>query len=145
VHAEELRTRQGQIGLVNQPEPVEEPDVVYGMDGEPIEDEALAEVVVLPEDESPLYDTSGAVIEDKPTPRRKLQRRRQIEEVAAPILEEPAQVAEPEPEMVVMKMAQDVEQMTFGAGRNYDFYRGRRYLVPRDLRDHLDARGLVAR
>ena len=36
IHADELRIRSGQIGLVNQPEPVEEPDVVYGLDGEPL-------------------------------------------------------------------------------------------------------------
>jgi hypothetical protein len=45
VHAEELRARQGQIGLVNEAPPVEEPDVVYGMDGEALAAEQLAEVV----------------------------------------------------------------------------------------------------
>ena len=35
-HAAELRARQGQIGLVNEAPPTEEPDVVYGMDGKPV-------------------------------------------------------------------------------------------------------------
>jgi hypothetical protein len=145
-HAAELRARQGQIGLVNEAPPTEEPDVVYGMDGKPVAAEALVDVVEIPEDESPLYDVAGNVVEDKP--RRRLQRRKQIEEVPAPILAEQPEVA-PEPkaktEFVVMWVTTDIEQMTYGAGTSYDFLRGRRYSVPLDLYRHLDSKGLVQR
>jgi hypothetical protein len=143
VHAEELRARQGQIGLVNEAPIEEEPDVVYGMDGEPVAAEDLVDVVEVPEDDAPLHDLNGNPIEDRSVgPRRRLQRRRQVEEVPALVL-----AGEPEPrtEYVVMRVAADIEQMTYGAGTSYDFLRGRRYSVPKDLYQHLEARGLVQR
>jgi hypothetical protein len=147
-HAAELRARQGQIGLVNEAPPSEEPDVVYGMDGKPVAADALADVVEIPEEESPLYDVTGNVMVDKP--RRRLQRRKQIEDVPASILaEQPEAAAKPEPraktEFVVMRVTTDIEQMTYGAGTSYDFLRGRRYSVPLDLYRHLDSKGLVQR
>ena len=101
-------------------------------------------MIELPEDDSPVFDMTGSVVEED-KPRRRLQRRSQVEEVVAPILEEATQEPQAAQDFVVMKMAQDVLQCTFGAGTCYDFVRARRYGVPIDLRDHLDARALVQR
>jgi hypothetical protein len=143
LHREELRARQGQIGTVNEVPPTEEdPNVVYGLDGEP-----LAEVpdVVELDDNEPVYDLKGEPLEP-PTPRRKLQRRKQIEDVPAPVLEEPGEVVateEPKPQYRVMRVNTDIEQMTYGVGTSYDFQRGKKYYVPSDIYRHLDSKGLV--
>jgi len=45
---------------------------------------------------------------------------------------------------VMVTMLDDVEQMTYGAGNTFPLLRaGYRYRLPRDVAEHLDARGLV--
>jgi hypothetical protein len=36
-----------------------------------------------------------------------------------------------------------IEQMTFGAGKHYDFEAGKKYVVKADLANHLKAKGLL--
>lgn len=42
-----------------------------------------------------------------------------------------------------IRVNQDVEQMTVGAGTSYDFVVGQKYRVPRHIADHLEEKGLV--
>lgn len=42
-----------------------------------------------------------------------------------------------------LRVNDDIEQMTYGHGRTYDFKRGVTYTVPADLYRHLDEIGLV--
>lgn len=42
-----------------------------------------------------------------------------------------------------LRVNTDVEDLTFGAGTNYSFYRGQTYSVPAALWEHLEEKGLV--
>lgn len=42
-----------------------------------------------------------------------------------------------------IRVNQDIEQMTVGAGNTYDFVVGQKYRVPRHIADHLEEKGLV--
>lgn len=44
---------------------------------------------------------------------------------------------------VIVRVNQDIEQMTVGAGTSYDFVVGQKYKVPRHIADHLEEKGLV--
>lgn len=44
---------------------------------------------------------------------------------------------------VILRVNTDIEQMTFGAGTNYDFKVGAKYRVSRDLFNHLEELGYV--
>lgn len=46
-------------------------------------------------------------------------------------------------DLVVIRIAADIEDMTFGAGNLYTFAEGRRYRVPRYIAVHLEEKGLV--
>lgn len=37
----------------------------------------------------------------------------------------------------------NLESVTFGAGNHYTFEEGRKYVVPRELADHLSSKGLI--
>ena len=43
----------------------------------------------------------------------------------------------------LMRVNEDLESVTFGAGNHYTFAVGREYRVPKTLYDHLDERGYV--
>lgn len=47
-------------------------------------------------------------------------------------------VVEPETEVIMVNT--DIEDMTYGAGNNYTFVQGRKYRVPKEVADWLDAK-----
>jgi hypothetical protein len=44
---------------------------------------------------------------------------------------------------VVIRVNADLSQVTYGAGKNYNFAAGRSYKVPRGLAEHLEEKGYV--
>lgn len=45
---------------------------------------------------------------------------------------------------VTIRVSENVEAMTLGAGNVYSFEAGKKYVVTRDVADHLDAKGYLA-
>lgn len=43
----------------------------------------------------------------------------------------------------VVRIAEDVEMMTYGAGNHYTFEAGKQYLLPNDVADHVEELGLA--
>lgn len=56
---------------------------------------------------------------------------------------EAVDVVRTEEEFEVVTVLDDIQQMTYGVGNNYDFERGRKYKIPRHLADHLREKGYV--
>lgn len=46
-------------------------------------------------------------------------------------------------EIVKFRVNETLEQVTIGAGRNYDFEEGREYRAPKYIYDHLEEKGLI--
>lgn len=46
-------------------------------------------------------------------------------------------------DFVVVRIAEDIEDMTFGVGNNYSFKGGSKYRITRALYEHLEEKGLV--
>lgn len=44
---------------------------------------------------------------------------------------------------VIIRVNEDVEDMTFGVGNNYTFKAGQKYKVPRNVADHLEEKGYI--
>jgi hypothetical protein len=44
---------------------------------------------------------------------------------------------------VVIRVNEDIEDMTFGVGNNYSFKAGQKYKVPKNVADHLEEKGYV--
>lgn len=69
--------------------------------------------------------------------------------VAAPvvpevIVDDVVHVGTAEPATVVIRVVEDIEAMTFGAGNIYNFKAGQKYEVSRDLANHLQEKGYLA-
>jgi len=47
------------------------------------------------------------------------------------------------PEEVTIRVVEDIEDMTFGAGTHYTFEAGKKYKVPKDIADYLHSIGYV--
>jgi hypothetical protein len=153
--AQELSERQKEIGLVNQVDIVVEEEGVFDpVTGELVElpEDAQARIEQLRDepvvvDDDPILDPSQPVANYDPMKdMRDLQTQQQPKATAVNALE--VQDLGPEPitvedEWKVIRVNTDIEEMTYGAGTNYTFLRGRRYRVPRGLYDWLETRGVV--
>lgn len=60
------------------------------------------------------------------------------------IVDEPTVVASKGDETVVIRVVEDIENMTFGAGKFYSFKAGQKYEVKKDLATHLQSKGYLA-
>ena len=60
------------------------------------------------------------------------------------IVDEVVTVGNSKPDNVVIRVVDDIEAMTFGAGNFYTFRAGQKYEVSRDLAEHLKAKGYLA-
>lgn len=152
--AAELAKRQEEIGLVNEVDIVREEEGIWDPSTnqmtelppeaqQRIEDLEQQPVTV---DDDPILDPRGTKTFD---PMKDLQavQTQQVPKVMAPNALE-VQDLGPEPitveeEWKVIRVNTDIEDMTYGAGNNLTFLRGRRYRVPRDLYDWLESRGVV--
>lgn len=63
---------------------------------------------------------------------------------ATVIVDEVITVSNPENETVVIRVVDDIEAMTFGAGSFYSFKAGVKYEVPKTLANHLQAKGYIS-
>lgn len=71
--------------------------------------------------------------------------------VAAPVVQEigddiavtAVDVVDPSLEKVTFRVNENLEQVTIGHGRNYDFIQGQEYRAERYIRDHLEEKGLI--
>jgi predicted RNase H-like nuclease len=59
------------------------------------------------------------------------------------IVDEPTIVAKGD-ETVTIRVVEDIEHMTFGAGNFFSFKAGQKYQVTKDLARHLDEKGYLA-
>lgn len=50
----------------------------------------------------------------------------------------------PQDDTVEIRMVENIDSMTFGAGQHYSFKAGQKYRVKRDLANHLMSKGYVA-
>jgi hypothetical protein len=153
--AKELADRQKEIGLVNQV------DIVVEQEG--IFDPITGELEELPEsaqekvdqikdapitvDDDEILDPSQPQVAANPMKDfREVQTQQQAQEPAPNPLEVVDLGMEPitvEDEWRVIRVNTDVEDMTYGAGTNYTFLRGRKYRVPKGLYEWLESRELV--
>jgi hypothetical protein len=154
--AAELADRQKEIGLVNQVDIVVEEEGVFdpatGQLTEPLSEkgqsliDALHEPVVV-EDDDPILDPTKPVEPYDPMKDLRDLEIKQRDRTPAPNALEVVDLGvEPilvEEEWRVIRVNSDVEEMTYGAGNNLTFQRGRRYRVPHDLYNWLESRGLV--
>lgn len=62
---------------------------------------------------------------------------------AQQVMDEDGVVTFVEPMNKTIRVNATIEQMTFGAGNNYDFYEGRQYTVPAAVADHLEELGYI--
>lgn len=62
---------------------------------------------------------------------------------ATVIVDEPTIVGKGE-DTVTIRVVEDIEHMTFGAGNYHSFKAGQKYLVNRDLARHLEEKGYLA-
>ena len=60
------------------------------------------------------------------------------------IVDEPVTVGAPSEESVEIRVVQDIENMTLGAGNNYNFKAGQRYKVTKQVAQHLKEKGYLA-
>jgi len=60
------------------------------------------------------------------------------------IVDEPLTVGSPADDSVEIRVIQDIENMTFGVGNNYNFKAGQRYKVTKDVALHLKEKGYLA-
>jgi hypothetical protein len=151
--AQELVDRQKEIGLVNQVDVVIEQEGIFDpTTGELIElpESAQTKVANLQEpvvvDDDPILDPTQGRVADPMKDLRDLETKQQNRPERHNVLEVQDLGSEPitvDDEWKVIRVNTDVEDMTYGAGTNYTFERGRRYRVPRDLYDWLESRGVV--
>lgn len=59
------------------------------------------------------------------------------------IVDDPIKVGSQE-DTVVIRVVEDIENMTLGAGNNYSFKAGQKYQVTRAVAQHLEAKGYLA-
>lgn len=59
------------------------------------------------------------------------------------IVDDPIKVGSQE-DTVVVRVLEDIENMTLGAGNNYSFKAGQKYQVTRAVAQHLEAKGYLA-
>lgn len=60
------------------------------------------------------------------------------------IVDEPTLVGTREAATEVIRVVEDVENMTFGVGNNYSFRAGQKYEVTKEVANHLRSKGYVA-
>jgi hypothetical protein len=151
--ADELVERQKEIGLVNQVDIVVEEEGVFDPSSGAlleVSDQGrqrigqINEPVMVDEDE--IFDPSQPQ-PPKPPPPTQVTETQQVPKLTRPnALQVEDLGAEPmvvDQEWRVIRVNTDIEQMTYGAGNDLTFLRGRRYRVPRDLYDWLESRGVV--
>ena len=151
--AAELVERQKEVGLINQIDTVREEEGIFDpTTGEMLElsDEARAKITELEQpvtiEDDPILDPTGGRNYD---PMRNLQpvEVQQVPKVPSPNALEVQDLGDHpltvEEEWRVIRVNTDIEEMTYGAGNNLTFLRGKRYRVPRDLYDWLEDRGVV--
>jgi hypothetical protein len=63
--------------------------------------------------------------------------------VAAREAEGGGRVRQVEDQSVVVRLNDDLEQVTIGAGNEYNFVAGQQYRVPKMVADHLEEKGYV--
>jgi hypothetical protein len=63
--------------------------------------------------------------------------------VAAREAEDGGRVRQVEDQSVVVRLNEDLEQVTIGAGNEYDFVAGQQYRVPKMVADHLEEKGYI--
>lgn len=151
--AQELVERQKEIGLVNQVDMVVEQEGIFDpVTGELVElpEGAQAKVNKLQEpvvvEDDPIMDPTKGRVADPMKDLRDLDIRSQNKASQPNALEVQDLGSEPitvDDEWKVIRVNSDIEDMTYGAGTNYTFERGKRYRVPRDLYDWLEGRGVV--
>jgi hypothetical protein len=60
------------------------------------------------------------------------------------IVDEVITIANPEDETVEIRVVEDVDNMTLGAGNNYTFKAGQKYRVTKNVAQHLKEKGRLA-
>lgn len=60
------------------------------------------------------------------------------------IVDDPVTVGSPDDSTVEIRVVQDIENMTLGAGNNYNFKAGQKYKVTRHVAQHLHEKGYLA-
>ena len=60
------------------------------------------------------------------------------------IVDTVTRVAKPEDDTVVIRVIEDIESMTLGAGNHYSFKAGQKYEVTRHVAQHLEEKGYLA-
>lgn len=153
--AAELEDRQKEIGLVNQVDIVHEEEGIWDpATGAVVEmsPEAQARIEAVSEpvtvDEDPILDPS--VHAQSPYDPMKDFQAMETQQRTKTLVRNPLEVEDlgPEPitvedEWCVIRVNTDIEDMTYGVGNQYTFLRGRRYRVPKYLKDWLESRGVV--
>src|SRR5215467_12375746 len=141
--AAELAERQKEVGLVNQVDIVREEEGIWDpSSGQMMElsPDAEARIREMEEpitvEDDPILDPRGTntydpmkdlqVTETQQVPRSPAPNALEVQDLGA----EPVTV---EQEWKVIRVNSDIEDMTYGAGNNLTFLRGRRYRVPQDL------------
>ena len=60
------------------------------------------------------------------------------------IVEAVTTIAQPEDDSVVVRVIDDIDSMTLGAGNHYSFRKGQKYQVTRQVARHLEEKGYLA-
>lgn len=64
--------------------------------------------------------------------------------IATVIVDEATIIGQESADDIIIRVVEDVEQMTFGAGNYYSFKAGKKYRVNMDLARHLQEKGYLA-